>query len=170
MKIIKVISLFGYSGSGKTWFIENAIKKLKSRFDFNIGVIKNVHEHPVDIEGKDSSKFIKAGANLSIIKNKFHEGAIFFTDEMDIQSFIIWIVKSPFELDLLFLEGFRGLSYPSILCIHNPDDIQTQLSKNVKLISGYITTQNDSLNHYDQIPVIDINKEFEDFIKIFNLE
>ncbi|MHA1104580.1 MAG: molybdopterin-guanine dinucleotide biosynthesis protein B [Promethearchaeota archaeon] len=169
MKNFKVISLFGYSGSGKTYFIENAIEKLKAKFHFDIGVIKNVHEHPVDSEGKDSSRYIKAGANLSIIKNKFNKVAYFFTKEMDIQSFINWIAEGPFKLDILFIEGFRGLSYPSILCVQKTENIQTQLSENVRMISGRITTQNKTLDHYLEIPVIDVNKNFEDFVKIFNL-
>lgn len=169
MKNFKVISLFGYSGSGKTYFIENVIEKLKTRFLFDIGVIKNVHEHPVDSEGKDSSRYIKAGANLSIIKNKFHEVALFFTKEMDISLFINWIAEGPFKLDLLFIEGFRGLAYPSILCVQNTKNIQTQLSQNVKMISGRITSQNKTLDHYFNIPVIDLNKDFEIFIKVFNL-
>jgi len=166
---LKVICIIGYSGSGKTYFIENAIEKLKTRFLFDIGVIKNVHEHPVDSEGKDSSRYIKAGANLSIIRNKFNEVAFFFTNEMDIQTFINWIVQGPFKLDLLFIEGFRGLLYPSILCVENTKNIQTQLSENVKMISGLITAQNKPLDHYFGIPGIDINKNFEVFVKIFNL-
>jgi len=88
---------------------------------------------------------------------------------MDIQSFIKWIAEGPFKLDLLFIEGFRELSYPSILCIQNTEKIQTQLSENVRMISGRIITQNKTLDHYFDIPVIDVNKNFEDFIKIFNL-
>jgi molybdopterin-guanine dinucleotide biosynthesis protein B len=132
-------------------------------------VIKNVHKHPVDTEGKDSSRYIKAGANLSIIKNKAHEVAFFFTKEMEIQELIEWIADSPFNLDLVFTEGFRELPYPSILCVKNIENIQAQLSKRVKMISGLITIQNDSLDHYLEIPVIDIEKNFQVFAKIFNL-
>ncbi len=169
MKNFKVICIIGYSGSGKTYLIESVIEKLKIRFLFDIGVIKNVHEHPVDSEGKDSSRYIKAGADLSIIRNKFHEVAFFFRKEMDIQLFINWIAEGPFKLDLLFIEGFRKLSYPSILCVKDTKNIQTQLSQNVKMISGLITAQNKPLDHYVEIPVIDINKNFEVFVKIFDL-
>lgn len=170
MKIFKVISLIGYSGSGKTYLIENALEKLKRKFHFEIGVIKNVHEHPVDSEGKDSCQYVKAGASLSIIRNKFHDVAFFFTKEMDIQDFINWIIQGPFELDLLLIEGYRDLSYPSILCVQNAKNIQTQLSQNVKMISGRITSLSKTLDNYFEIPVIDINKNFEVFIKIFNLQ
>jgi len=170
VKNFKVICIIGYSGSGKTYLIESVIEKLKIRFLFDIGVIKNVHEHPVDSEGKDSSRYIKAGADLSIIRNKFHEVAFFFRKEMDIQLFINWIVEGPFKLDLLFIEGFRKLSYPSILCVKETKNIQTQLSENVKMISGLITTQNETLDPNFEIPVLNINKNFEVFVKIFDLE
>ena len=88
---------------------------------------------------------------------------------MDISLFINWIAEGPFKLDLLFIEGFRGLAYPSILCVQNTKNIQTQLSQNVKMISGRITSQNKTLDHYFNIPVIDLNKDFEIFIKVFNL-
>ena len=88
---------------------------------------------------------------------------------MDIQTFINWIAQGPFKLDLLFLEGFRGSLYPSILCVENTKNIQTQLTENVKMISGLITGLNKPLDYYFKIPVIDINKNFEVFIKIFNL-
>ena len=88
---------------------------------------------------------------------------------MDIQAFINWIAQGPLKLDLLFIEGFRGLSYPSILCVQNNKNLETQLLQNVKMISGRITAQKKPLDHYLEIPIIDINKNFEVFVKIFNL-
>ena len=52
-----IISVIGYSGSGKTHFIQKAIKRLKTEFNFEVVVIKNVHQHKIDEEGKDSYKF-----------------------------------------------------------------------------------------------------------------
>ena len=49
---MKLINVIGYSGSGKTHLIAYAIKKLKSDLDLAITVIKNVHTHKIDIEGK----------------------------------------------------------------------------------------------------------------------
>jgi molybdopterin-guanine dinucleotide biosynthesis protein MobB len=166
---LKVISFFGYSGSGKTYFIENAIEKLKSKFPLDIGVIKNVHNHPVDSDGKDSQRYVKAGADLSIIRNKFNNIAFFFKREMNDVAFINWIIEGPFELDLLFIEGFRYLPYPSILCVKETKDIQAQLSQNVRMISGRITVLNKQIDNYSGIPIIDIDKKFEDFTKIFDL-
>ena len=48
--------MIGYSGSGKTSFIVNAIKLLKINFSYSVVVIKNVKHHSIDKKGKDSTK------------------------------------------------------------------------------------------------------------------
>ncbi|MHA2399095.1 MAG: GTP-binding protein, partial [Promethearchaeota archaeon] len=40
--LIKIIDIIGYSGSGKTYFIMNAIKLIKKQLSYNMAVIKNV--------------------------------------------------------------------------------------------------------------------------------
>ena len=122
---MKVISLIGYSGSGKTFFIEHAIKLLKENLNLNSGVIKNVYMHSVDIEGKDSHRFLANGANFALIKNRFDNYALFFNNSIDFEILIEWIKKGPFEFDILFIEGFRNLKLPSVLCVNKEEDIET---------------------------------------------
>ncbi|GAH53371.1 unnamed protein product, partial [marine sediment metagenome] len=54
---MKIISVIGYSGSGKTYIIEKIIRKLKFELDIEVDVIKYIHEHRVDEKGKDSFRF-----------------------------------------------------------------------------------------------------------------
>ena len=68
--MIKVINVIGYSRSGKTFFILNAINLLKKNLNFNVAVIKNIHDHQIDEEGKDSYEFSRYGAKYSITKNQ----------------------------------------------------------------------------------------------------
>jgi len=51
---MKIISVIGYSGSGKTYLIEKIIRKLKVELNLEVSVIKYIHEHRVDEKGKDS--------------------------------------------------------------------------------------------------------------------
>ncbi|TFG17052.1 MAG: molybdopterin-guanine dinucleotide biosynthesis protein MobB, partial [Promethearchaeota archaeon] len=51
---MNIISVIGYSGTGKTHFILNALDLLKKVKNYNGAVIKNIHEHQIDKEGKDS--------------------------------------------------------------------------------------------------------------------
>ncbi|TFG23200.1 MAG: hypothetical protein EU532_13695 [Promethearchaeota archaeon] len=167
---MKTISLIGYSGSGKTFFIEQAIKKLKDQLNLNSGVIKNVHTHPVDVEGKDSHRFIVSGAEFALIKNNKKQNALFFNKIVDLELLIEWIEKGPFEVDVLFIEGFRNLQISSILCVQNEADIKSQISNEVKLISGLISTKKDFTKKYHEIPVINIENDFQIFKGTFQIE
>ena len=165
-----IISVIGYSGSGKTHFIQKAIRRLKTELNFEVVVIKNIHQHQIDEEGKDSYKFTEAGAVLSIIKNKFNENAIIFKKKIKIEELIRWIVKGPFKIEIIFTEGFRNLSYPTILCVKELSEIENQLNENVKAISGLITTSKLSQKSEIKLPIVDIEENFERFLKIFEIK
>ena len=169
MKFLKVISVIGYSGSGKTYLILNAIKLLQKRLGLNSSVIKNIHEHRIDSMGKDSYTFTSVGAQYSIVRNKFYENVIFINKDISIQTMIKWLQSGPLETDVFFLEGFRGLNFPTILCVEDSEGIKQQLTKNIKMISGMICSKKYEILDDLRIPIIDIVKEFTDFIKIFKI-
>lgn len=166
---MKIISVIGSSGSGKTLLIENLLRKLKSELDLEVCVIKYVHEHRIDEEGKDSFRFSNSGAIFSVIKNKFNEHAIFLKKKLNLDDLILWLTSSPFKLDVIFFESFRNLPHPTILCVEKFSQISAQINENVKMISGLIArsdlVQSEELN----IPVINVEKSFNDFCKIFGL-
>ena len=166
---MKVISIIGYSGSGKTYLIEFLIKKFKSEFNFEVSVVKYIHEHGIGEEGKDSSRFSESGAVFSVIKNKFNQNAIYLNKQISLDALINWLNKSPYKVDLIIIEGFRNVSYPTILCVKELQDIEVQLNTNVKLISGLITLNKVSKEREPQIPIFSIQQNFERFTKIFNI-
>ena len=168
--MIKVISVIGFSGSGKTFFILNAIGLLKKNLNFNVAVIKNIHEHQIDQEGKDSYEFSRYGAKYSITKNQNNETTVFIRSELSIEKTIEWISRGPFKIDLIFIEGFRNLHFPTVLCLRGKDELESQISSNVKVISGTICS-NKSINFPDlKIPLIDVKKDFIRFLEIFGIK
>jgi len=166
---MQVISVIGYSGSGKTHLIEFLIKKFKTELNLEVSVVKYIHEHRIDEEGKDSFKFSEAGAVFSVIKNKFNQNAIYLNKKISLDALIDWLNKSPFKVDLIIIEGFRDASYPTILCVKEFKDIEVQLNKNVKLISGLIALNKISKEREDQIPIFSIQQNFKRFINKFNI-
>ncbi len=166
---MQVISVIGYSGSGKTHIIEFLIKKFKTELNLEVSVVKYIHEHRIDEEGKDSFKFSEAGAVFSVSKNKFNQNAIYLNKKISLDALIDWLNKSPFKVDLIIIEGFRDASYPTILCVKEFKDIEVQLNKNVKLISGLIALNKISKEREDQTPIFSIQQNFERFTKIFNI-
>jgi len=161
--------VIGYSGSGKTHLIEFLIKKFKTELNLEVSVVKYIHEHRIDEEGKDSFKFSEAGAVFSVIKNKFNQNAIYLNKKISLEALIDWLNKSPFNVDLIIIEGFRDAPYPTILCVKEFKDIEVQLNKNVKLISGLIALNKISKEREDQIPIFSIQQNFKRFINKFNI-
>jgi molybdopterin-guanine dinucleotide biosynthesis protein B len=168
----KIISLIGYSGSGKTQFISEAIKLLKKKKKYHVAVIKNIHEHKIDKEEKDTYKYGEAGAVFSITKNISDETTIFIKKEIELCELMNWIVNSPFEIDLIFIEGFRNLDYPTILCIKSWEEFEPQFTDKVVMVSGIICSKNgnESERIKLEIPIINIQNEFEKFLEIFELD
>jgi molybdopterin-guanine dinucleotide biosynthesis protein B len=166
----KVIGLVGYSGSGKTYLIENAIRLLKQNLKIKIAVIKYIHEHQIDKEGKDTFKYLKAGGNYAITKNIFNETTVFTRKQIDLPQIMNWISKGPFEIDLFFIEGFRNLEYPTILCVKELGDIKPQLNTHVKMISGLICKKKEEISTNIDIPFVNINEDFQKFLEIFDLK
>ncbi|MEJ2279915.1 MAG: molybdopterin-guanine dinucleotide biosynthesis protein B [Candidatus Lokiarchaeota archaeon] len=164
---MKIIGLIGFSGSGKTHFLTEAIKKLKN-YGLDTSVIKNIHEHQIDKEGKDTYKYIQSGAQLSVTKNLYNETTIFLKKELSIEGLINWIKKAPFKTDIIFFEGFRDLEIPTILCIKDENNIKSQLNTNVRALSGkiIINKEEKELMGYK---LINIDKNFEEFVKLFNI-
>ena len=166
---MKIISIIGYSGSGKTYIIEKIIRKLKFELSLEVGVIKYIHEHRVDEKGKDSFRFSESGAVFSIIKNKFDEIAIFLKKEINLDELITWLDQSPFKMEIMIFESFRNLPYPTILCVEELNQIGAQLNENVKMISGLITKSEITQSEEFDLPVVDVDKNFKEFCKIFKV-
>ena len=166
---IKIISFIGYSGSGKTYFIENAIKLLREKLDLNVAVIKNIHAHKIDEEGKDTHRFSEAGAKFAITRNIHHETTIFLKEQLPLTSLLEWIQDGPYKIDIIFLEGFRDLDYPVVLCLNDLDDFKAQYTEKVKTISGLVIKKSTGLNAMEGVPIIDIEKDFERFLTIFGI-
>ena len=145
---------------------------LKIKKNYTVVVIKNIHEHQIDKEGKDTFKYGEAGAVFSITKNISDETTVFIKKEIKIEELIEWLVNSPFEIDLIFIEGFRNLDYPTILCIKDWEEYEPQLTDNVLMVSGVICSKRSNKNEEIkiEIPIINIQDEFEKFLDIFNID
>ena len=168
---IKIIDVIGYFGSGKTNLIMNGIKLFKKHLHFNVVVVKNVKHHQVDNEGKDSYKFSEVGTTYSVIQNVNREIAIFSKfNDINFEEFINWLQKGPYKIDICLTEGFRNLNNPTILCVSKFDEIEQQITENVKMISGIICLTNCIIDSFSNIPILDIEKDFQKFLEIFNIK
>ncbi len=109
---MKVYTISGWSNSGKTTLIINLIKEFKKR-GLKVLALKNVHaKYNLEPETKDSSRFLKAGADTVYLsaKNKLMKIETVSDSEK-----LFKILESEFKkYDIVLLEGLKMKDYPVI--------------------------------------------------------
>ncbi len=106
---IPVIAFAAYSGEGKTTLIEKLIAALKER-GLRLAVIKHDgHDFEIDREGKDSWRFAKAGADITIVSSAsktayIQNGSLTLDELLDIVH----------EVDIILVEGYKNQALPRI--------------------------------------------------------
>ncbi|WP_026885753.1 molybdopterin-guanine dinucleotide biosynthesis protein B [Clostridium beijerinckii] len=155
---LKVISIVATkSGTGKTTLIEALIPMLKEK-NYNIGVLKHdAHKFEIDKEGKDSYRFVKAGADKMVISSKEKIAMIEkLKEEKDLEEILELFVG----MDLVIIEGYKNNGYPKIE-VHRKEVDQKLLCENESLdrtkFLAVATDEKLNLN-IDQLDINDVNK------------
>jgi molybdopterin-guanine dinucleotide biosynthesis protein MobB len=109
--VIPVISLVGYSNSGKTTVMESLIRILKRR-GYKVAAVKHAaHGYTMDPPGTDSWHYAEAGADKVIVVGPasftMHE---FHQDKKSLQD----ILERIKDVDIVLVEGFKGEPGPKI--------------------------------------------------------
>lgn len=108
-KEIPAYMITGYSGTGKTTFIEKMIPAFKSR-GFKVAVAKqSSHECDVDKKGKDSWRFTNAGADVTVLAS-VGKTVIMENREVDFKN----IISDIKDVDIILMEGNQG-EWPKIM-------------------------------------------------------
>lgn len=119
-----VICIVGKSKEGKARLIEALIKKLKNK-GLSVGALK-YHKHgdfEIDIEGKDTWKYAKAGANAVAISSSVKFAVIKRVErEMGIDE----ICDKYFtENDIVLADGFTLSDKPRIIVADSGEDTES---------------------------------------------
>jgi len=111
MRSICVIGIAGYSGSGKTTLIRKLLPEMKKE-GLYVGVLKHIHhKFNIDIKGKDTDHFYRAGADF-VSAHDDHQGfARYRNSDMSLDDRIRIF---PAALDLILVEGHKEMNIPGI--------------------------------------------------------
>lgn len=163
---IKVLSIIGYSGSGKTTSVEAFLKWVKSQPGKNVHVIvaKNIghHSFTFDAKGKNTYRFAEAGADVVIgnsgdsavvmMNRRLELNEIFKTASQEFEALEKLSKQTnpgakPFER-IVILEGFRSYEGPTLLSVKSVEDYEKQIkmSENIVCITGSIGSDRDELS------------------------
>ena len=116
---VTIISIIGKKNAGKTTLIRTLIPELKER-GHRVGTLKyNIKEFRVDHEGKDTYKYYHSGAD-SIALTSQDEIAIIkrVTDPPGISEIIAKYLN---DVNIVFVEGYKGDDYPSIKIVESKE-------------------------------------------------
>jgi molybdopterin-guanine dinucleotide biosynthesis protein MobB len=100
-----VLSVVGFTDSGKTTYLEKLIPALKSR-GIRLGVIKHdAHSFDIDIPGKDSWRLTQAGADITVISSPAKIAILEkWSHEEDLAHLA---VRLRGKVDLILTEGYK---------------------------------------------------------------
>jgi molybdopterin-guanine dinucleotide biosynthesis protein B len=150
---LKIISVYGYSKSGKTTTVECLIRELVNR-GYTVGTVKEIHyeEFTIDTEGSNTDRHRKAGAELVTARGLF-ETDILYREKLPIQEILKF-----YKQDYVILEGVTDFDVPKILCATNPEDVLKRMSPSVFVLSGVIANE---IAGYEKLPVINAMNNIE---------
>ncbi|MDX9799995.1 MAG: molybdopterin-guanine dinucleotide biosynthesis protein B [Spirochaetia bacterium] len=154
---MKVFSVIGFSGSGKTTSIENIIMELKRR-GYSVGAVKQCHHRvKTDIDGTNSDRMRLAGASLvtAISRDETH---VFYQRPLSMS-----LILSLYDQDFVVLEGSSDINVPAIITAQDTAGIDKKLCPGVFAVSGVIASR---LKEYKGYPVICSIKETKKIVDL----
>ena len=111
-KDIPIISVVGYSNSGKTTYLEKLIPELSSRGHKVCAIKHDVHGFDIDVPGKDSHRLKAASAHTTLISSPFKIAMIADVEkEMNLSELRDRFIS---EIDIIITEGYKSDIHPKI--------------------------------------------------------
>jgi len=108
---MKVFSITGTTGTGKTSVVEKLIAEFCSR-GFSVGSVKEIHneQFQIDTEGKNTWRHRQAGAR-TVTALGYRETDVLYPGKMS-----IYDVLKHYDQDIVALEGVTDAVVPNIVC------------------------------------------------------
>ncbi len=109
---LPILAICGWSGSGKTTLIEQLLRELAPR-GLRVAVVKHdVHGLEVDRPGKDSDRFFRAGADVTLCgpDEAFHRSHLACQSLEPAPSWLDAVRRH----DLVLVEGFKHTPLPKV--------------------------------------------------------
>lgn len=129
--LIPLISFAAWSGTGKTTYLEKLIPILTQK-GIKVAVIKHDgHDFDMDVEGKDTDRFFKAGAQTVLISSP-KKCAWIHKNMYDLR--LDELVPYVSDVDLILVEGFKFGNQPKIelyrsdVCAHLMENITNRVA------------------------------------------
>ena len=136
---MKIVTIIGLSGSGKTTVAEALIPALRAR-GYRVGSVKSIHASgfEMDTPGKNTHRHAQAGASV-VTALADNQTAVIFREQLPLER-VLEIYREQ-GLDYAVLEGVRGRGYPAILTGRDEQQLCERYEDTVFLVSGVVAEQ-----------------------------
>lgn len=157
---MKVISVVGIKGSGKTTVCETIINGLVKR-GYTVGSVKEIHfeEFTIDVpETTNTNKHKNAGASL-VTARGINETDVLYQKKLPIE-----LILKNYNQDYVVMEGVFDCNCPIIITAHTLEEVQNRKNCLTIAVSGKISSK--VHGKIDGIPIV---KTFEESEKLVDL-
>tara|TARA_B100001741_G_C16268195_1_gene466375 strand:- start:29 stop:511 length:483 start_codon:yes stop_codon:yes gene_type:complete len=133
---MKIIGIIGWKNSGKTYYVQEIIKKLRKK-GYSVASIKHAH-HEFDVDQPKTDSFLhrKAGSQQVIISSS--KRWVKITElENNTEKNLTELLQQLSTTDIVIVEGFKNDNHPKIEIIKEKSKnyLFNQISNVVALIS-----------------------------------
>ena len=159
-----IVTIVGYSGAGKTTFLEKLISTLTQR-GYNVGTIKHdVHGFEMDKPGKDTWRHKRAGARTTLISSPCQIGMVRDVGHDHTLEELVPLLSG---MDIILAEGFKRSHVPK-LEIFRPEAYKDPVCRNDKNLLALISDAPLDFG-VPRYPLDDVEGVADFLIKYFNL-
>lgn len=158
---MKVFSIIGISGSGKTTTLEHLLREFGRR-NFSVASIKDIHyeNFAMDTPGTNTYRHRQAGADM-VTGRGCNETAIIFPRQLPMRQ-----ILSFYHHDIVLIEGDQELNVPQILCAKNLQEAHELKDERTLAVAGLISSQEPPVKLPWSIPLLDARKETEKLVDL----
>ncbi len=110
---MKIIGVIGWKNSGKTYYVQEIIKKLRKK-GYSVASIKHAH-HEFDVDKPKTDSFLhrKAGSQQVIVSSS--KRWVKITElENKIEKNLSELIQQISNTDIVLIEGFKNENHPKI--------------------------------------------------------
>jgi len=145
-----ILSLVGYSNSGKTTLMEKLVSGLVAK-GLRIATIKHSHHQPeMDTPGKDSWRHKQAGASTSLLVGP--EKMLMVSDVDENLNPQLLASRLFTDYDLVLVEGYASVSGPKI------EVVRAERSQELRCNEDeLVAVATDILDFKVDVPILDLN-------------
>jgi molybdopterin-guanine dinucleotide biosynthesis protein B len=156
---MKVFTIYGYTGSGKTTVAEKVIEALCKR-GYSVGSIKEIHyeNFKIDTPGTNTFRHKAHGADPVTARGHYE------TDIMYRKKLSIPEILTHYNQDYVVCEGVTDFTLPKILTAKSLEELKERWEEGIFAISGRIAEELG--NKYNDVPVFNVLTEIDELTEL----